>query len=78
MKDILSTALEMYENKGYEYSYGGWGGDKNKNGILDIDCSHLVYETLKAAGFGIPYQATSALNSSESGKYFGLFRRICG
>lgn len=73
MSNILSTAIEKYENKGYEYSYGGWGGDKDKNGTLDIDCSHLVYEALKAAGYSIPYQTTSALNSSEADKYFETF-----
>ncbi len=72
MATLLKIASGMYNNRGFEYVYGGSGGDKNNNGILDIDCSHLVYKALHAAGYSIPYMTTSALNSTAAEVYFDV------
>lgn len=50
---------------GYEYGYGGSGlGDNDGDEKNEIDCSHLVWEMLKSAGYNVPYQTTAQLRNS--------------
>jgi cell wall-associated NlpC family hydrolase len=72
MATLLKIGTDMFLNKGFEYVYGGSGGDKNMNGIPDIDCSHLIQTVLRAGGYSIPYMTTSELNSTFAEKYFEI------
>lgn len=79
MSTLLELAMSKYNSELYD-----WGGPKegpgpydgtidiDNNGRLDIDCSHLVNNVLKTAGYDIPYLPTNRLNSDEALKYFDL------
>lgn len=68
--DIIKNKYWVDENKDgindkYDYGLGGTGRtDFEKNapdgtpgkGKLDIDCSHLVNNVLKEAGYRVPYE----------------------
>lgn len=48
----------------YVYKMGG-DGSTVVNGKKQIDCSHLVNQLLKGAGYEIPYEDTSVMNNSS-------------
>jgi hypothetical protein len=75
MAPLREIAFKKFAGKGFEYVSGGSGEDKNNNGIPDIDCSHLVYSSLRAAGYDIPYMTTARLNSPEADEYFEVVPR---
>ena len=58
MSSILNQT-QAYRNAGYTYGWGGTGNNKK------IDCSHLVSNVLRGAGYNIPYQNTEALENSK-------------
>lgn len=72
MATLYKTGTDLFLNKGYQYVYGGSGSGKNRNGIVGIDCSHLVHSALRAAGYSIPYMTTSELNTAKAQKYFEI------
>ncbi|MEN3030371.1 glycoside hydrolase family 19 protein [Chromobacterium amazonense] len=49
---------------GYRYKLGG-NGEKDAKGVNRIDCSHLVNQAVKGAGYAIPYQTTADMAHSE-------------
>lgn len=58
----MSTILEQADamrNGDYTYKYGGNGSDGT------IDCSHLVNQALRGAGYDLPYENTAALSRSK-------------
>ncbi|WP_158253621.1 NlpC/P60 family protein [Chromobacterium alticapitis] len=49
---------------GYQYKLGG-NGEKDAKGVKRIDCSHLVNQAVKGAGYAIPYQTTADMAHSK-------------
>jgi hypothetical protein len=49
---------------GYKYQYGG-NGEQDAKGVKRIDCSHLVNQAVKGAGYAIPYQTTADMAHSK-------------
>lgn len=49
---------------GYRYKLGG-NGEQDAKGVKRIDCSHLVNQAIKAAGYAIPYQTTADMAHSQ-------------
>ncbi|MDF0604641.1 hypothetical protein HZU77_003110 [Neisseriaceae bacterium TC5R-5] len=59
--DILNQRKNF---KGYKYKLGG-KGEKNSKGVNLIDCSNLVNQAVKGAGYDIPYENTKSLKGSK-------------
>lgn len=62
---IASAAASVWAQlvaKGCYYRYGG-------NGSNGIDCSHYVYEVMKAAGFPATYQTSSGIAGGGYGSF---------
>ncbi|WP_199155182.1 NlpC/P60 family protein [Chromobacterium sp. ASV23] len=49
---------------GYRYKLGG-NGEQDAKGVKRIDCSHLVNQAVKGAGYAIPYQTTADMAHSK-------------
>lgn len=56
------SILEQREKFSHDYKYGGGKGCNTKNGRT-IDCSNLVSQMLRGAGYDIPYEPVR--NSNE-------------
>jgi len=54
---------QLYTKGDYVYG-GGKGKDTDGDGKKEIDCSSLVWEMLKTAGYNVPYNNTSALKTN--------------
>ncbi|MGF6397721.1 muramidase (phage lysozyme) [Pseudomonas frederiksbergensis] len=69
----MSTGLLEQRDKyrsGYEYGPHKGDIDHNNNGKKEIDCSNLLYQMLKDAGYTIPYMTTAQLNTDTN--YFDV------
>ena len=69
----LEDAKKRYNPNDYDYGWGANGSsdtDNPKNGYIDIDCSHLISNVLREAGYNVGYMTTGQLNSDMSQKYY--------
>lgn len=69
----MSTGLLEQRDRyrsGYEYGPHKGDIDHNNNGKKEIDCSNLLYQMLKDAGYTIPYMTTTQLNTDTT--YFDV------
>jgi hypothetical protein len=78
---ILSRAKDTFagtDENGkprYEYKLGGKMIDTNGNGIPEVDCSYMVYDTLQKCGYSVVYpnlvtRELNDLNPNKAGRYF--------
>ncbi len=66
-KVSAEIAKDLINWGGYEYVYGGAGADIAGNkGFLDIDCTHFVSATYRAAGAKVDYFTTRQFWSGEA------------
>lgn len=59
----LATAIK---NRGAQYEYGQFGRlgvDTNNNGIREVDCSVLVYNALRGAGYYLPSSSAAGFTT---------------
>ncbi|PTU69993.1 hypothetical protein DBB33_11355 [Chromobacterium haemolyticum] len=64
MKSYPAILDQRERFKGYQYGYGG-NGKASAGGVRKIDCSNLVNQAIKGAGYEIPYENTSGLDKSK-------------
>lgn len=69
----IFTRKDSNGNSLYEYAKGGDGTDKDGDGKIEIDCSQMIVDTLKRAGYNLPDDySTGELNDPRWAKrYFG-------